>query len=784
MKNIFSVLVLILQINAFVDAFSPSSRIVGGTNADYLEFPFIASLRTSYHFCGGMLIAPGYVLTAAHCPKPNFVRLGLHQQNDFTNNDVEDISVVSKIDHPNYDSYTMENDIALLVLSSNSVKYASSVIAPYFGANGGTDLEAPGQLLTIAGWGTLSSGGSSPNTLQKAQVPVTTDAECNAGYGSDYYPASMICAAYSNGGTDSCQGDSGGPMFDKTTNQVVGIVSWGISCASAGFPGVYTRISTYESWLCSNVNNLAGCPGAITSSPTPPTPTSPPTPPPTGDSFTCTLSSSGAYTGTVSKTGSGRTCQNWLSSEFHVPNYTTNENNNYCRNPGGIDDYPWCYTTDPNKRWEYCNVGSNIKPRCSDDSDEYQDIGNVDDCYSKIVNGDDVDVARKYPFQVSLQDASGYHFCGGTVVDGRTVMSAAHCNSGDGMYAVIGLHIQTESGTEICTERIKVLEHINHPQYDGNLNYDFMILKLVGPTKYPKAILYDPGMDSGAYETPNAQMVTSGWGALGTNIGGANTLQELDVIIEPQSLCNSNFGDSFYNDVAMLCVGPLVKPGSVCFGDSGGPLFFKSGNAHYLVGITSFVSGGDNACESGLPNGFARVSFARNWACNTIGVDCSSASSLAPTTTPPTDSPTKSPTTSPPTTRSPTTTPPTVAPTPTTANPTLPPTDSPTTPTANPTLPPTDSPTTRPTCNCGGLGSSQCKRCWNCGWSKGRCLNTSPTSQPPTSTPPPTSTTPPPTSTPEPPVGSCSDNCSSFTGGGDCKSCRGCRWRKGQCRAA
>lgn len=59
----------------------------------------------------------------------------------------------------------------------------------------------------------------------------------------------MICAGYANGGKDACQGDSGGPLTDNGT--VVGLVSWGVDCALAGYPGVYAHIgdSTARSWI-------------------------------------------------------------------------------------------------------------------------------------------------------------------------------------------------------------------------------------------------------------------------------------------------------------------------------------------------------------------------------------------------------------------------------------------------------------------------------------------------------------------------------------------------------
>jgi len=105
-----------------------------------------------------------------------------------------------------------------------------------------------GDMLTVSGWGTLSSGGLQPDALHGVNVPLITDEECKKAYGVSSITSSMICAGdVANGGIDSCQGDSGGPLtFDDT---VVGVVSWGIGCAHAGNPGVYARVSALLGWI-------------------------------------------------------------------------------------------------------------------------------------------------------------------------------------------------------------------------------------------------------------------------------------------------------------------------------------------------------------------------------------------------------------------------------------------------------------------------------------------------------------------------------------------------------
>lgn len=147
--------------------------------------------------------------------------------------------------HPSYNANTYNNDVAIWKLSSsvsatNGISYASL-------ASSGSD-PASGTTLTVAGWGTTSSGGSSPTALRKVDVPVVSRSTCNSNYGSGRITTSMFCAGLTQGGKDSCQGDSGGPIY--TSNKVVvGAVSWGEGCAAAGKPGVYANVGALQAWI-------------------------------------------------------------------------------------------------------------------------------------------------------------------------------------------------------------------------------------------------------------------------------------------------------------------------------------------------------------------------------------------------------------------------------------------------------------------------------------------------------------------------------------------------------
>lgn len=100
--------------------------------------------------------------------------------------------------------------------------------------------------LTTIGFGTTSSGGSVSSRLLEATVDYVSNTECATAYSGTgtIVDDSQICGA--SPGKDACQGDSGGPFIVKCANEedtLVGVVSWGIGCASPDFPGVYGRVS-------------------------------------------------------------------------------------------------------------------------------------------------------------------------------------------------------------------------------------------------------------------------------------------------------------------------------------------------------------------------------------------------------------------------------------------------------------------------------------------------------------------------------------------------------------
>ena len=246
-------------------------RIVGGSEAVPNEFPFMAYLYWSSgitsHRCGGTLLSPTWVMTAAHCVSgygaSSFrVAMGMHSR--YGVNPYAQTSAIKRIiNHPNYNPSNFDYDIALLELVTPMTMTAQVGLAEPGFLPGSSALYADGVSAVVAGWGTTSYGGSSASSLLKVSVPIVQNDRCDDAYGLLSTPqpitSRMVCAGdYDVGGIDACQGDSGGPLFtvNAGTFTVIGIVSSGEGCAWKDYPGIYTRVSFFESWITSYTGTL------------------------------------------------------------------------------------------------------------------------------------------------------------------------------------------------------------------------------------------------------------------------------------------------------------------------------------------------------------------------------------------------------------------------------------------------------------------------------------------------------------------------------------------------
>ncbi|CAF0978993.1 unnamed protein product [Rotaria sp. Silwood1] len=239
---------------------SDDDKIVGGSASVRGDWPWSCSMRyPTSHICGGSLINSKWIATAAHCVTRNSLassykwHCGLHERNK---HDEWTREYVSKqyIVHPQYNSATIVNDIALFRISDTDIDFDDYVMPICFPPKG---YDYAGKTSVAGGWGTLSSGGSLATVHMEVAMPVLTDARCISKHnGYTIVPATQICAG-DGGNKDTCQGDSGGPLVVKHAEDnlwyLAGLTSWGIGC---GGGGVYTRLSGFRDWVLSHVTSL------------------------------------------------------------------------------------------------------------------------------------------------------------------------------------------------------------------------------------------------------------------------------------------------------------------------------------------------------------------------------------------------------------------------------------------------------------------------------------------------------------------------------------------------
>nr|XP_034171026.1 coagulation factor X-like [Osmia lignaria] len=235
-------------------------RIVGGKPTAPNKYPWVARLVYEGRFhCGASLVNNDYVLTAAHCVrrlKRSKIRVVLGDYDQHINTDGRSVmrAVSAVIRHRNFDMNSYNHDVALLKLRK-SVKF-SKTIRPVCLPQTGTD--PAGKEGTVVGWGRTSEGGMLAGQVQEVQVPILSLTQCRKmKYRANRITDNMICAGRNS--QDSCQGDSGGPLLVQEGDrlEIVGIVSWGVGCGRAGYPGVYTRVTRYLKWI--NTNMEDGC---------------------------------------------------------------------------------------------------------------------------------------------------------------------------------------------------------------------------------------------------------------------------------------------------------------------------------------------------------------------------------------------------------------------------------------------------------------------------------------------------------------------------------------------
>ena len=276
---VVALVLVALPAGATGDSPSRGYQVVGGNVAPSEPWVAALALRRAAslpdgQYCAGSLIAPEWVVTAAHCvtapapTQPGDIRIVIGRR-DLDGTDGDDNAAAAIYRHPGYSSDSFDNDVALIRLAHPSTQTPIRLVGA-----GESALTAAGSAVAVLGWGQINDDPSNPvlaMNLRSAVFTAFSDTYCDAfpGLGPAFNPSTMVCAGQP--GVSACAGDSGGPLIaldDAQKFVLVGAVDFGPeSCGTA--PGVYAELVHHLLWIAGVLGVSAAPAPAPVAIPTP-----------------------------------------------------------------------------------------------------------------------------------------------------------------------------------------------------------------------------------------------------------------------------------------------------------------------------------------------------------------------------------------------------------------------------------------------------------------------------------------------------------------------------------
>ncbi|CAH2269381.1 jg22225 [Pararge aegeria aegeria] len=255
MKTIWVLFSIFLT--AITSVLGQHERIIGGSVTSINTYPFAASLQINLdgsrfvHHCGGTIINNRSILTAAHCWRPSDVasmwRVRVGSTNVSSGGRLHNVAQL--IRHPqNVGSWSHDNDVSIFRLAT-TIPLGSATLRAAGLAGPNLPLHDHMNVFAI-GWGFTTRTGGLSESLRHVQLRKFTQARCRSSYGTSFITDNMLCAGWEAGGRGSCFHDSGTALVAQ--NVVVGITSFVGDCGHSNWPGIYTRVGRFITWIANN----------------------------------------------------------------------------------------------------------------------------------------------------------------------------------------------------------------------------------------------------------------------------------------------------------------------------------------------------------------------------------------------------------------------------------------------------------------------------------------------------------------------------------------------------